>query len=145
MRAVLQRVTKAQVSVEGLVKGKIANGLLVYLGIGIDDTNQDAEFIAKKIAELRIFPDEAGKMNRSISQAAGKVLLISNFTLYGNCSKGRRPGFDKSAEPAAAKKLYELTADLIISKGIEVEKGIFAAHMHVESTNNGPVTFILES
>jgi D-aminoacyl-tRNA deacylase len=145
MRAVIQRVTSAAVEVEGKIVGQIGRGLLVYLGVGKLDTEQDAQFMAEKLANLRIFADEAGKMNRSAIDIAGHVLLVSNFTLQGDCRKGRRPGFDDAAEPAMAEQLYDKTANLITDKGLKVAKGVFGAYMQVKSVNDGPITFILDS
>jgi len=145
MRVVIQRVLQAKVEVNSRTVGQIDKGFLVYLGVGKDDTINDAEFIAEKLVNLRIFPDEAGKMNRSLLDVGGKILLISNFTLHGDCRKGRRPGFDNAAEPNLANQLYEKVADLITQQGIPVEKGVFGEYMHVTSTNDGPVTFLLDS
>lgn len=145
MRAVIQRVLQAQVEVEGRPVGKIEKGLLVYLGVGKGDTDDDAKFIAEKLVNLRIFADEAGKMNRSVQDIGGGILLVSNFTLHGDCRKGRRPGFDAAAEPALANQLYEKVAELIAQQGIPVEKGVFGGYMHVTSVNDGPVTFLLDS
>jgi len=145
MRVVIQRVLQAQVEVNSQTVGQIDKGFLVYLGVGKDDTIKDAEFIAEKLVNLRIFPDEAGKMNRSLLDVGGKILLISNFTLHGDCRKGRRPGFDNAAQPQLAQQLYEKVADLITQQGIPVEKGVFGEYMHVTSTNDGPVTFLLDS
>ena len=145
MRAVIQRVSSATVEVDGQVVGRIGRGLLVYLGIGKVDSEQDAEFMAEKIANLRIFADEAEKMNRSVLDIGGEILLVSNFTLQGDCRKGRRPGFDGAAEPATAEQLYDKTAQLIAGKGLKVAKGVFGANMQVSSVNDGPVTFILDS
>ena len=145
MRAVVQRVLQGRVETGGQTINEIGRGLLVYLSVGKDDTVNDAQFIAEKLVNLRIFSDENGKMNRSVLDEKGSILLISNFTLHGDCRKGRRPGFDAAAEPALAQQLYEKVADLIAQQGVEVRKGIFAAHMHVSSTNDGPVTFLLDS
>jgi D-tyrosyl-tRNA(Tyr) deacylase len=145
MRAVIQRVKQARVEVDGKTTGQIGKGLLVYLGVGRDDGETDAAYFADKLMNLRIFPDEAGKMNKNLQEAVGGVLLVSNFTLYGDCRKGRRPGFDAAAEPAAAEELYERTAELIAERSIEVEKGSFGEYMQVYSINDGPVTFLLES
>jgi len=145
MRAVVQRVLQAEVKVNEQSVGRIGNGLLVYLSVGKEDTLKDAEFIADKLVNLRIFADEAGKMNRSILDINGQILLVSNFTLHGDCRKGRRPGFDAAAEPAFAKQLYEKVIELVGLSGVAVEKGIFGAYMQVSSVNDGPVTFLLDS
>ena len=145
MRVVLLRETAAQVEVAGEVVGKIGAGLLVYLGVGQNDGRADAEFIAEKLVNLRIFADEAGKMNLSVRDVGGEILLVSQFTLYGDCRKGRRPGFEAAGEPERANQLYEEVAGMIAGYEIKVEKGVFAAHMHVSSCNDGPVTFMLDS
>lgn len=145
MRAVIQRVTEAKVEVEGRIVGQVGKGLLVYLGVGTADTETDAQFMAEKLANLRIFSDEAGKMNRSVIDVGGGVLLVSQFTLYGDCRKGRRPGFDAAGEPGLAERLYEKVAQLIATEDVPVQKGSFGAHMHVTSINDGPVTFLLDS
>ena len=145
MRMVCQRVVEAQVEVNGRQVGKIEKGLLVYLGVGKGDTEDNANFMADKLVNLRIFADEAGKMNRSVQDVGGEILLISNFTLHGDCRKGRRPGFDAAAEPALAEQLYEKVADLIAAQGVPVEKGVFREYMHVTSINDGPVNFLLDS
>ena len=145
MRAVIQRVLEAEVQVEGQQIGKIDKGLLVYLSVSKEDTIKDAEFMADKLVNLRIFADEAGKMNRSVPDVGGAILLVSNFTLHGDCRKGRRPGFDAAAEPESAQQLYEKVIDLIAEQGITVEKGAFGEYMHVSSINDGPVTFLLNS
>jgi D-aminoacyl-tRNA deacylase len=145
MRAVIQRVSSATVEVDGKIVGQIGRGLLVYLGVGKADSQVDAEFMAEKIVNLRIFADDAGKMNLSLQDVKGQVLLVSNFTLQGDCRKGRRPGFDGAAEPAIAEQLYDKTANLIADKGLEVAKGVFGTNMQVKSINDGPVTFIMDS
>ncbi len=145
MRIVVQRVLKAAVDVAGQCVGEIDEGLLVYLGVGKGDSMEDAQFIAEKLVNLRIFGDEQGKMNKSVQDVGGDILLVSNFTLHGDCRKGRRPGFDAAAEPGTAEELYEAVADLIARQGVPVEKGVFGEHMHVTSVNDGPVTFILDS
>ena len=145
MRFVCQRVLEAQVRIDDQSVGRIDKGLLVYLSVGKGDTENDAQFMSDKLVTLRIFADDAGKMNLSVLDISGGILLISNFTLHGDCRKGRRPGFDAAAEPALAQQLYEKVAGLISDQGIRVEKGVFGEHMHVTSVNDGPVTLILDS
>ncbi len=145
MRAVIQRVTRAHVSVDNEVCARIGTGLLVLLGVEKDDTDQDAEFIARKIANMRIFQGKAGKMNRSLRDVEGAVLLVSQFTLLGDCRKGNRPSFIQSAQPDAAEPLFMRTCDLIRSEGLPVQTGIFGAMMDVELVNAGPVTILLDS
>jgi D-tyrosyl-tRNA(Tyr) deacylase len=146
MRVVIQRVLEAAVKVNDQLVGQIGKGLLVYLSVGKGDNLKDAEFIADKLANLRIFTDEAGKMNRSVLDVGGQILLVSNFTLHGDCQKGRRPGFDAAAEPALAQQLYEKVIELVRQpRCIGVEKGVFGEYMHVSSINDGPVTFLLDS
>jgi D-tyrosyl-tRNA(Tyr) deacylase len=145
MRAVIQRVLQAKVKVEGQQVGKIDKGLLVYLSVGKEDTVNDAQFMADKLVNLRIFADQAGKMNRSVQDVGGSILLVSNFTLHGDCRKGRRPSFDAAAEPTLAQQLYEKVIDLIAEQDVVVEKGAFGEYMHVSSINDGPVTFLLDS
>jgi D-tyrosyl-tRNA(Tyr) deacylase len=145
MRAVIQRVLQAKVEVDSQPVGRIDKGLLVYLSVGNGDTEKDAEFIADKLVNLRIFPDEAGRMNRGIIDVGGSILLVSNFTLHGDCRKGRRPGFDAAAEPRLAQQLYEKTIELVAGRGIAVEKGVFGEYMHVTSTNDGPINFLIDS
>jgi len=142
---VIQRVIEAQVAVAGQQVSRIGKGLLVYLGVGKGDDLKDAEFIADKLVNLRVFADEAGKMNKSVVEVGGSILLVSNFTLHGDCRKGRRPSFDTAAEPDIANQLYEKLAELIVQQGIPVQKGAFGQYMHVSSVNDGPVTFILDS
>ncbi|HIJ66993.1 MAG TPA: D-tyrosyl-tRNA(Tyr) deacylase [Planctomycetes bacterium] len=145
MRAVIQRVKEAKIEVDGNVVGSIDKGLLVFQGVGKDDTEKDVEFTADKLVNLRIFPDENKKMNLSVLDVGGAILLVSQFTLYGDCRKGRRPSFDLAGEPQEAKRLYEKTIETIRQKGAPVETGVFAAHMDVSSVNDGPVTFLLDS
>lgn len=145
MRAVVQRVLEAQVEVESQVVGQIKKGLLVYLSVGKTDMEKDARFMADKLVNLRIFADEAGKMNRNLVDVGGAILLVSNFTLHGDCRKGRRPSFDMAAGPETAQVLYEKAVTLIAEQGISVAKGVFGSHMHISSVNDGPVTFVVES
>jgi len=145
MRIVCQRVLQAEVKVEDRQVGKIERGLLVFLGVGKGDTENDAQFIAQKLVNLRIFGDDAGKMNLSVKDIGGAILLISNFTLHGDCRKGRRPGFDASAEPVLAEQLYEKVIALVATQGVPVQKGAFGEHMQITSLNDGPVTFLLDS
>ena len=145
MRAVVQRVKEAKIEVDRQIVGSIGKGLLVYLGVGKDDSEKAVEFIADKLVNLRIFADENDKMNLSVLDVQGAILLVSQFTLYGDCRKGRRPGFDLAGEPQTAEALYEKTIDAIRQKGSPVETGVFAAHMDVTSINDGPVMFLLDS
>lgn len=146
MRALLQRVRSASVEVEGQIVGSIGPGLLVFLGVAPDDTAADAEYLAEKTAHLRIFEDEEGRMNRCVLEAGSAVLAISQFTLYADCRKGRRPGFSGAALPETAEPLYRRYAELLKENGIEsVERGIFGADMLVRLENDGPATFLLES
>lgn len=145
MRAVVQRVTRAEVQVSSHVTGSIKVGLLILLGIEHEDTEQDAEYLVRKISGLRIFNDDAGKMNRSIREIGGALLVVSQFTLYGDCRKGMRPSFDRAARPEQAKRLYEHFVAQARASGIPTETGIFQANMQVTLTNDGPVTLICES
>jgi D-aminoacyl-tRNA deacylase len=145
MKAVIQRVTRASVEVNGEVVGRIDAGLLVLLGVEKEDNDADAEYIADKLTELRIFSDAHGKMNRSIVDIGGKLLIVSQFTLLGDTTKGRRPGFDRAAPPEHALALYERVVAIGRNRGMHVETGRFGAHMRVSLENDGPVTFLLES
>ena len=145
MRAVVQRVTNADVKIDGRVNGKIDNGLLVLLGVGNGDTEEDMKYIADKIIKLRIFSDENDKMNLSLEDVGGSMLVISLFTLYGDCSHGRRPYFGNAMEPVSANEMYEKFVAYIREQGIHTETGEFGADMKVSLTNDGPVTIILES
>lgn len=145
MIAVLQRVNEAKVEVEGKVVGQIGKGLVLLLGAKMGDTDEDVRYLADKCVNLRIFEDEEGKMNLSVLEIQGEILVISQFTLYGDTSKGRRPSFTGALEPNEAEKLYLKFVDFIREKGLKVEKGIFGAKMLVKIYNWGPVTFILES
>ena len=145
MRAVVQRVTNADVKIDGRVNGKIDNGLLVLLGVGNGDTEEDMKHIADKIIKLRIFSDENDKMNLSLEDVGGSMLVISQFTLYGDCSHGRRQYFGNAMEPVSANEMYEKFVAYIKEQGIHTETGEFGADMKVSLTNDGPVTIILES
>ncbi|MFC5466705.1 D-aminoacyl-tRNA deacylase [Lederbergia graminis] len=144
MKVVLQRCKKASVTVNKEVTGSIDNGLVLLVGVTHEDTTQECEWLAEKIAHLRVFEDEGGKMNRSLLDIGGSILSVSQFTLYGNCEKGRRPNFMSAAKPDQAELLYNHFNELLRTKGIEVETGIFGAMMDVELINDGPVTLILE-
>jgi D-aminoacyl-tRNA deacylase len=144
MRALLQRVTEARVTVDGSVTGEIGAGLLVLLGVSKLDTETDAEFVAQKVLNLRIFEDEQGKMNRSLLDTGGAMLVVSQFTLCGDCRKGRRPSFDDAAPAEQARALYEHFI-AIARCSVRVETGIFQAHMSVSLVNDGPVTLIVET
>ena len=145
MRAVVQRVTNADDKIDGRVNGKIDDGLLVLLGVGNGDTEEDMKYIADKIIKLRIFSDENDKMNLSLEDVGGSMLVISQFTLYGDCSHGRRPYFGNAMEPVSANEMYEKFVAYIKEQGIHTETGEFGADMKVSLTNDGPVTIILES
>ena len=145
MRVVLQRVRSARVTVDDREVGRIGQGLLVYVGVGRDDGKADVEYVVGKVRELRVFADDAGKMNRSLVDVGGDVLVVSQFTLYGDCRRGRRPSFDKAAAPAEARSVYDdLVASLRMSS-VRVETGEFQAMMNVELVNDGPVTLLLDS
>lgn len=145
MRAVVQRVTKGSVSVDGEVVGKIGPGLVVLLGVGIDDAVDDAAAIASKIAGLRIFSDDEGKMNLSIQDIGGAVLAVSQFTLHGDARRGKRPNYSNAAPPELAEQLYQQCVQLMREQGLEVATGVFRAMMQVEIHNDGPVTILLDS
>ncbi len=145
MRAVIQRVTSAEVRVHGTCVGKIGRGLLVLLGVGAEDREADAEYLAEKIVHLRIFEDEQGKMNCSLMEVKGHILVVSQFTLYGDCRRGRRPSYSAAAPPDRAKQLYEYFVTRLKSYGVHVETGVFQEMMDVELVNNGPVTILLDS
>jgi D-aminoacyl-tRNA deacylase len=144
MKAVIQRVTSASVVVDGRTAAEIGQGILVLLGVEKGDAGAQADWLAEKIAGLRIFNDEAGKMNRSIVECGGSLLVVSQFTLAGNCAKGKRPSFDTAAPPEEGKRLYEYFVQAARRTGLPVETGIFQADMQVSLVNDGPVTFILE-
>ncbi|MDM7323815.1 MAG: D-aminoacyl-tRNA deacylase [Thermus sp.] len=145
MRAVVQRVTEASVEVDGEEVGRIGLGVLVLLGVGQGDTVEEAHYLARKIVNLRIFQDEAGKMNLSLKEVGGEVLLVSQFTLYADVRKGNRPSFVKAAPPDVGKRLYEAAIEAFLEQGVHVETGVFGAHMRVHLVNDGPVTLILDS
>ncbi|HZP34654.1 MAG TPA: D-aminoacyl-tRNA deacylase [Candidatus Acidoferrales bacterium] len=145
MRAVVQRVSRAKVTVNGQTTGEIARGLLVLLGVAVTDTASDADYLADKIAGLRIFEDENGKMNRAAGDVAGSVLAVSQFTLYGDVRRGKRPSFDDAAPPQKARELYEYFVEQIRAKGLRCETGRFQEMMEVELVNDGPVTILLDS
>ena len=145
MRAVVQRVIESDVTVEGTVTGAIKKGLMVLLGVAEEDTEKDAEYIAGKIAGLRIFEDKDEKMNLSVKDVGGEILAVSQFTLMGDVRKGKRPSFTKAAAPEEAKRLYEVFMDLLRKEGLTVEAGIFQADMLVKIYNDGPVTILLDS
>ncbi len=145
MRAVVQRVSRARVTANGEIAGQIAHGLVVLLGVGKSDTSADADYLAEKIAGLRIFEDEHGKMNLAASEAGGKVLAVSQFTLYGDVRHGKRPSFDAAAPPQLARELYERFVARIRAAGLVCETGRFREMMQVELVNDGPVTIVLDS
>jgi D-tyrosyl-tRNA(Tyr) deacylase len=144
MRLLIQRVTRAEVRVQSKVTGRIESGIVALIGIAKADTEQDAEYLADKLIHLRIFADSEGKMNLSAMDTGAGLLLISQFTLYGNC-RGRRPGFEAAAPPERARQLYEYFVNKVRQSGLPTQTGVFQAHMEVELTNDGPVTFLLES
>ncbi|MFZ0774457.1 MAG: D-aminoacyl-tRNA deacylase [Candidatus Sulfotelmatobacter sp.] len=145
MRAVVQRVSRAQVAVNGEITGQIGLGLLVLLGVGRDDTEADATYLAGKICGLRVFEDEQEKMNRSVQDVGGSVLAVSQFTLYGDVRRGKRPSFDAAAPPEKARQLYEFFVEQIRAAGLRCETGRFQEMMKVELVNEGPVTILLDS
>jgi len=145
LRAVVQRVSRAQVTVAGEITGEIGCGFLVLLGVAEDDTQDDVIFLAAKIAGLRVFEDEAGKMNLSLADVGGRMLVVSQFTLLGDCRKGRRPSFIAAAPPERADQLYQSFVAEVGGHGIEVATGRFQQHMDVELVNDGPVTLLLDS
>ena len=145
MRIVVQRVTSASVRVDGVVTGSIQRGLLVLMGVAKGDAQSDADFLAEKCLTLRIFPDDDGKMNRNVSEAGGSVLAVSQFTLYGDVRKGRRPSFDRAADPELARNLYEYFLSALRLRGATVQSGVFQAMMQVELINDGPVTILCDS
>ncbi|AFV76009.1 D-tyrosyl-tRNA(Tyr) deacylase [Thermus oshimai JL-2] len=145
MRAVVQRVSEARVEVEGEVVGAIGVGLLVLLGVAREDNKEDALYLARKIVALRVFPDLEGKMNLSLKEVGGEVLLVSQFTLYADTRKGNRPSFLEAAPPEVGRRLFEVALEAFLEQGVHVETGVFGAHMRVHLVNDGPVTLILDS
>jgi D-tyrosyl-tRNA(Tyr) deacylase len=145
MRAVVQRVRRASVTVAGAVVGEIGPGLLVFVGVANEDGPPDVEYVASKVRDLRVFSDEAGRMNLSVVETGGAVLVVSQFTLQADCRKGRRPSLDLAAPPALAEALYSEVVARLRDGGLRVETGVFQAHMDVELLNDGPVTILLDS
>lgn len=145
MRACIQRVSRAHVTIAGEVVGRIGRGLLVLLGVGQDDTEDDARRLALKIGSLRVFEDDQEKMNLALGDVGGAMLVVSQFTLLGDCRKGRRPSFDSAARPELAERLYEVFVEAVAEQGIAVSTGRFRQHMEVELVNDGPVTFVVDS
>ncbi len=144
MKLVVQRVKYASVEVDGKIVGEIDKGFLVLIGIKVGDTKEQADYLVKKVCNLRVFSDENGKMNLSLKDVSGQLLIVSQFTLYGNCNDGNRPSFTDSARPEDAIPLYEYFCNECAKKGIEVQKGIFGADMKVQLLNDGPVTLVIE-
>ena len=145
MRCVFQRVSESRVQVDGKVVGQIGHGALILLGVGRDDSEQDVVYLADKVAGLRVFEDTAGKMNCSLLDIKGSALVVSQFTLYGDCTRGRRPGFSEAAPPHVASPIYERFCDRLRAAGVDVHQGVFQADMQVHLVNDGPVTLLLES
>ena len=145
MRAVVQRVTSARVTVDDREVGGIGHGLLVLVGIARDDGRDDVSYLVDKVLGLRLFPDDDGRMNRSVREVGGGILLVSQFTLYGDCRRGRRPSFDGAAAPRDARRVYDELVRRFRDGGDSVETGVFQAHMRVESVNDGPVTILLDT
>lgn len=145
MRAVVQRVKEAKVTVDGNLIGEVGRGLLVFVGISTEDSNDDIAYLAEKILNLRIFEDQSGKMNLSVNDISGEVLIVSQFTLYGDCRKGRRPSFSRAAPPAQALEIYNNFLDTLRLQGVPIKTGQFREHMDVSLINDGPVTLLLDS
>ncbi len=145
MRALIQRVSEASVTVDDKVVGQIGSGVLVFLGVGREDNNLQAEQLARKVTQLRIFPDQEGRMNRNVADVSGEMLIVSQFTLYGDTRKGNRPSYSEAARPEAAKELYEYFVNVCRNRGIHVSTGVFQAHMKVHLVNDGPVTLMCYS
>lgn len=144
MRALIQRVSRAKVSLDGQEVSSIGSGILVFLGIAKTDTEKEVAYLAKKVAKLRIFSDEEGKMNLSVNDIDGEILVVSQFTLYGNTAKGNRPGFDLAMPPDEALRFYEAFCDELETYDIKVQRGVFGGDMDVSLVNDGPVTFLVE-
>lgn len=145
MRAVVQRVSEGEVEVDGDIVGKVGNGFVVLVGVGKDDTEKDVEYLIEKVLGLRIFEDDFGRMNLSITDVGGEILAVSQFTLYGDCRKGRRPSYDGAAPPDVAERLYGLFVEEMRKRGVKVETGRFRAIMDLHLINSGPVTILLDS
>lgn len=145
MIACIQRVSRAEVRVDGQVEGRIRLGIVVLVGVAHDDTEDDARQLARKIAGLRLFEDENGKMNRSLGEVGGRALIVSQFTLLGDCRRGRRPSFTDAAGPEQAERLYERFCGAVAAEGVPVATGCFRRHMEVELVNDGPVTLLIDS
>jgi len=145
MRVVIQRTSQAKVSVGNKILAEIRTGLLVLVGIHKEDTRVDAEYLAHKVPKLRVFEDSAGKMNLDVSQIGGSILIVPNFTLYGDCGRGSRPGFDAAAPPGQARPLFEYFVERVRSSNVDVQLGLFQAHMEVSLVNDGPVTLVIDA
>ena len=145
MRAIVQRVKSANVQIDGQLVAEIESGLLIFLGISIDDQQSDIDYLIRKIANLRIFRDDDLRMNKSLLDVGGQALVVSQFTLYGDCRKGRRPNFSQAAKPEKAHQLYEVFVNQLLQLGVDVKTGVFQATMEVELTNDGPITILLDS
>ena len=145
MRAIVQRVKSANVQIDGQLVAEIESGLLIFLGISIDDQQSDIDYLIRKIANLRIFRDDDLRMNKSLLDIGGQALVVSQFTLYGDCRKGRRPNFSQAAKPEKAHQLYQVFVNQLLQLGVDVKTGVFQATMEVELTNDGPITILLDS
>ena len=145
MRAIVQRVKSANVQIDGQLVAEIESGLLIFLGISIDDQQSDIDYLIRKIANLRIFRDDDLRMNKSLLDVGGQALVVSQFTLYGDCRKGRRPNFSQAAKPEKAHQLYQIFVNQLLQLGVDVKTGVFQATMEVELTNDGPITILLDS
>ena len=145
MRAIVQRVKSANVQIDGQLVAEIESGLLIFLGISIDDQQSDIDYLIRKIANLRIFRDDDLRMNKSLLDVGGQALVVSQFTLYGDCRKGRRPNFSQAAKPEKAHQLYQVFVNQLLQLGVDVKTGVFQSTMEVELTNDGPITILLDS